>query len=68
MSWTPTKNSYLLGAALLLLASPLFGQSYNFNISGLKFSSGASTPTSCAQDGGFYFVTKKNNLLKTPSR
>ena len=47
---------------MLLLPALASAQSYNFNIGGLRFSSGASVPGSCSPDGQWFFknVTTKS--------
>lgn len=55
------KKTFLAIAVFFFCASSAFAQSYNFNIGGLQFSSGAAVPGSCSPDGRFFF---KNTATK----
>jgi hypothetical protein len=45
----------LLIVSLFLMSFGASAQNYNFNIGGLQYSSGASVPGSCPQEGGLFF-------------
>lgn len=55
------KKTFFAIALFLSCGLSAFAQSYNFNISGLQFSSGAAVPGSCSPEGRFFF---KNTATK----